>query len=250
MTKIKFSENHVLLDIEGTISSVSFVKDILFPCIRENLKQYIEDNWSKQEFRSILNLLKKQFAEDVANKVENLVPIVENENEKDSVIQNVLYQMDLDRKNVALKKLQGNILKNVFHSGKLKGHVYDDVVPALKSWKKNGKKLYIYSSGSVEAQKLLFRYSVYGDILDLFCEHFDTEIGFKTDPKSYTNIAKTIGCFTTDIIFVTDVIKEAEAASEAGCRVVISLRPGNYPISDSDKIKYECIYSFAEMSPE
>ncbi|KAK7573500.1 hypothetical protein V9T40_010691 [Parthenolecanium corni] len=244
---LTFSQNHVLLDIEGTTTSISFVKDVLFPYYRENLNHYVDSHWNELEFQSDLALLKDQCALDIANNEPGVVPI--DESNKNSVIQNILWQMNSNRKTPALKNLEGHMYRSGVEANELKGHVYDDVKPALARWKEKGKKLFIYSSGSVEAQKLLFGYSDFGNMLDLFDGHFDTTVGLKVEPSSYENIARTIGCSPSDVLFLTDVVKEAEAASKAGCRVIISIRPGNALLTEEEKLKFDCIQSFSQLSP-
>ncbi|KAK3718786.1 hypothetical protein QZH41_014038 [Actinostola sp. cb2023] len=166
---------------------------------------------------------------------------------KTSVVKSVLWLMDADRKVTALKQLQGHIWKKAYEDGEIKGEVYDDVVPALDKWTSSGYKVYIYSSGSVVAQKLLFRYSNKGDLLKYFSGHFDTKIGLKVESESYQNIAKSIGEDAGGILFVTDVVKEVSAATEAGISTVISIRPGNAPLTKKDKQTYKTITSFDEL---
>lgn len=247
---VEFTQPIVLLDIEGTTTSISFVKDTLFPFARKNLKDYIERNWSKEELQDVVKLLKQQCEEDKSNELTGLIPITDGEGEIQSIVENVNWQMDNDRKTFALKKLQGFIWKDGYHSGQLKSHLYEDVVPALKSWQNKGRKLIIYSSGSVEAQKLLFGFSIFGNLLDLFSNYFDTNIGAKVNKESYLNIANELNCNCSDILFITDVVKEADAASEAGCNVIISERPGNAPLSPEDREKYKCVRSFSQVYPK
>ncbi|KAM3940354.1 enolase-phosphatase E1 isoform 2-T2 [Leptodactylus fuscus] len=164
------------------------------------------------------------------------------------VVDNVHWQMSLDRKTTALKQLQGHMWRSAYASGKVKGEVYDDVVPALNKWKEAGLKLYIFSSGSVEAQKLLFGYSIEGDLLELFQGHFDTTVGSKVESESYRRIADRIGCPTDNILFLTDVIYEAEAAREAGVHVAVAVRPGNAALTDEEKSKFHLITSFDQLN--
>ncbi|XP_057177629.1 enolase-phosphatase E1 [Triplophysa rosa] len=124
--------------------------------------------------------------------------------------------MAADRKTTALKQLQGHMWRAAYLMGKIKGEVYPDVVPAIRQWRHHGLQIYIYSSGSVEAQKLLFGYSVEGDLLDLFDGHFDTNIGAKVESKSYENIAEKIGCQPEEIMFLTDVTRERSAEDAGG----------------------------------
>ncbi|XP_033609088.1 enolase-phosphatase E1 isoform X2 [Cryptotermes secundus] len=165
----------------------------------------------------------------------------------EAVAKNVLWQMDLDRKTKALKQLQGHIMREGYKNGNLKGHVYSDVVPALKSWAHSGRRIYVYSSGSVEAQKLLFGHSEEGDLLDLFAGHFDTEVGPKVEPDSYVNIVKKLDCRSEDIVFLTDVPREAEAAQKAGLKAVIVVREGTELLTEEDKVSFPVIKSFHDF---
>lgn len=125
--------------------------------------------------------------------------------------------------------------------------IFEDVVPAIRKWREAGMKVYIYSSGSVEAQKLLFGYSTEGDILELFDGHFDTKIGPKVESESYRRIAASIGCATNNILFLTDVPREANAAEEADTHVAVVIRPGNAGLTDDEKSYYSLISSFTEL---
>ncbi|XP_026028895.1 enolase-phosphatase E1 isoform X2 [Astatotilapia calliptera] len=163
------------------------------------------------------------------------------------VVENVLWQMAADRKSTALKQFQGHMWRSAYASGRIKGEVYQDVVPSIRTWRARGLKVYIYSSGSVEAQKLLFGYSVEGDLLELFDGHFDTSIGAKVDAKSYERIAERIGCQPEEITFLTDVTREAKAAEEAGINVVVVVRPGNMELTDEERGHYNLITSFSQL---
>ncbi|KAG5272487.1 hypothetical protein AALO_G00166080 [Alosa alosa] len=242
-----------LLDIEGTTTPITFVKDILFPYIKEHLEDYLSDHWEEDECKQDVHLLKKQTEEDHrlnrAGPVHAVDQTVHTDEEKAirEVVDNVLWQMAADRKTTALKQLQGHMWRVAYNTGKIKGEVYQDVVPAIRGWRRQGMKVYIYSSGSVEAQKLLFGYSVEGDLLDLFDGHFDTNIGAKVESKSYERIAERIGCTPEEIMFLTDVTREAKAAEEAGLNVAVVLRPGNLELTDEEQAHYSTITSFSQL---
>ncbi|KAM8939357.1 enolase-phosphatase E1 [Pelodytes ibericus] len=243
----------LLLDIEGTTTPITFVKDVLFPYIKDNVKEYLHKHWDEKLCQEDVALLKKQAETDAH--IAGFVPIPSfSENEKDlqkviqGIVDNIFWQMTLDRKTTALKQLQGHMWRSAYMTGEVRGEVYEDVVPAFHKWREAGMRLFIYSSGSVEAQKLLFGYSMEGDLLKFFDGHFDTTIGHKVESESYTNIAKSIGCSTENILFLTDVITEAEAAKEAGVHVAVVVRPGNAPLTDEDKCNYHLISSFSEIS--
>lgn len=250
---IPVNTSALLLDIEGTTTPITFVKDILFPYIKEHLEDYLSAHWEEDECKQDVHLLKKQIEEDMrqnrACPVHAVDQTVHTDEEKAirEVVDNVLWQMAADRKSTALKQLQGHMWRSAYTSGRIKGQIYEDVIPAIRRWRSLGLKVYIYSSGSVEAQKLLFEYSIEGDVLDLFDGHFDTNIGPKVDSKSYKNIAERIGCGAEEITFLTDVTREAKAAEEAGVNVVVVVRPGNMELTDEERDHYNLIHSFSQL---
>nr|XP_013816965.1 PREDICTED: enolase-phosphatase E1 [Apteryx mantelli mantelli] len=227
--------------------------DTLFPYIKDNVKEYLRAHWEEEECQRDVGLLRKQALED--SSLDGVVPIPlesgSGEEELERVIQavvdNVRWQMSLDRKTTALKQLQGHMWRAAYATGHVKGEVFEDVVPAIRKWREAGMKVYIYSSGSVEAQKLLFGYSTEGDILELFDGHFDTKIGPKVESESYRRIAESIGCATNNILFLTDVPREANAAEEADTHVAVVIRPGNAGLTDDEKSYYSLISSFTEL---
>lgn len=237
----------ILLDIEGTTTSISFVKDKLFPYVREQLQAYVDSHWDDDEFKQDLQALKDLAKKDEEEKIEGLVTIEDGEKEKESLVKNILWQMDSDRKTTALKQLQGHIWREGYKNGKLKGHIYDDVASCFKKWSEDGRRLFIYSSGSVEAQKLLFGNTEEGDLLELLAGHYDTTVGPKTESLSYTNIAKSIGCDSEQILFLTDVVKEAQAAKTAGMQTLIVVREGNAELSEDEKKEFVTVTSLKDI---
>ncbi|XP_078070857.1 enolase-phosphatase E1 isoform X2 [Mustelus asterias] len=227
--------------------------DVLFSYVKEHVKGYLHAHWHEKECQEDVELLRKQAKDDKQLDGAVLIPELcsgENADKEQAiktVINNILWQMSQDRKTTALKQLQGHMWKEAYVRGEVKGEVYEDVVPAIKEWKKAGKKVYIYSSGSVEAQKLLFGYSVEGDLLKLFDGHFDTKIGSKVEMESYRRIAQDIGCSTDNILFLTDVIKEARAAEQAGVQVTLVVRPGNAELTE-EEMSRSIITTFAELA--
>ncbi|KAI9018598.1 2,3-diketo-5-methylthio-1-phosphopentane phosphatase [Phycomyces nitens] len=219
----------VVLDIEGTITPITFVKDILFPFVTQGLDSFLDRTWGSEDLKKYIDQLREQAKKDVENGVPEavLIPTEGSEEIKAAIKKNIGWQMAADRKIGALKAFQGYMWKEGYSSGELRGQVYDDVVPALNKWRDSGKKIYIYSSGSVPAQKLLVGYSDKGNLMEYFSGYFDTTIGLKTEVQSYVNIAKDISKDPKQILFVTDNIKETIAAHQAGFQVVISDRPGN-----------------------
>ncbi|PRP72769.1 hypothetical protein PROFUN_07669 [Planoprotostelium fungivorum] len=227
----------VLLDIEGTTTSISFVAEELFPYIRQHLRFYLESTWSTSQTQEDLAHLSGLSIEDDAkgdkgfplfnfNKGDGLT-----QERLDDAVKNVLSQMDVDRKSTALKALQGHMWKDGYASGQIKAHIYEDVLPSFERWKSKAVPIYIYSSGSIGAQKLLFAHTLYGDLSPYLVGHYDTTSGLKTESQSYENILKDINekgreIRAEEVLFVTDNILEAEAATKVGMRCVLSVRPG------------------------
>jgi enolase-phosphatase E1 len=201
----------ILTDIEGTTSSLSFVKDVLFPYARERMAEYVRQH--AQEFP-----VKKELEEVRRLSGKNL-----NNSE---IIEQLIRWIDEDKKITPLKSLQGMIWENGYKKGDFKGHVYEDAARNLKKWKQAGLKLYVFSSGSVQAQKLLFAHTDYGDLTALFSGYFDTTIGNKREANSYRKIAESIGTPPGEILFLSDIREELDAARSAGMPVTWLLRDG------------------------
>ncbi|KAJ3012544.1 UNVERIFIED_CONTAM: hypothetical protein HDU68_001135 [Siphonaria sp. JEL0065] len=208
----------VVTDIEGTTTSISFVHEVLFPYARDNVHTFLSEGWGSTETATHVAALEAQAAAD-GEKLDS--------SSVDAVATYVKDLIKADKKVAALKNLQGAIWKGAYESGSVKGHVYDDVVPSLNKFKKDGIPVYIYSSGSIAAQKLIFGYSDKGDILHHFKGHYDTSIGFKQERDSYSKIAKDIGLEPSKILFLSDNVKEIDAAHKAGYLTCILFRPGN-----------------------
>jgi len=240
----------LLLDIEGTTTSILFVKDILFPYARSHVKQFLESNWEEPDVKEILSELRDQVEKDIKSGtacVPIVGPDVEVKEQLETVLQNIFLQMDNDRKTTGLKSLQGKIWKSGYDDEDLKGHVYDDVPAALKRWIESGKKIYIYSSGSVQAQILLFKHTVAGDLTPFLSGYFDTTTGPKTESSSYTAIASKIKVNPEEIHFLTDIPKEAYAATEAGLKVTVMIRPDNAPLTDKESQDFNTAENFSLM---
>lgn len=221
----------VLTDIEGTTTPLSFVADVLFPFAKERL----EDACLSEDPR---------FAEAVRQLRQ------EHEAERGSGdfgtgASYARYLMELDRKSTGLKALQGLIWEEGYRTGELKGDIYPDVPAALKTWKDQGIRVRIFSSGSVLAQKLLFGYTAYGDLLPYFEGYHDTTTGPKREARAYAAIAEAFGLPPGDILFLSDVVEELDAAREAGLQTGLFLRPGNKPAEPGQHPTYR---SFAELA--
>jgi enolase-phosphatase E1 len=200
----------ILLDVEGTTTPIDFVYGRLFPYARNHLRNYLTANGRADEFHRFAAL------------------------------------MDQDSKDAALKDLQGRIWEEGYRSGELLGEIFDDVTRALKRWQDLRIGIGVFSSGSVLAQKLLFQYSTAGDLTPFLRWHFDTGTGSKTDAASYAKIAASIGTPPSRITFVSDVVRELDAARVAGLRTALSLRPGNP--AQPDGHGHPSIRSFDELS--
>ncbi|MBS2035305.1 acireductone synthase [bacterium] len=200
-----------LLDIEGTTTPISFVYEVLFPFARQRFPSFLNENWNDARVRAEV----AQLAADLQD--------------AEAAARVALALMDEDRKLGPLKALQGLIWEEGYRSGALKSQIFGDVAPCLRARKASGLRTYIYSSGSVLAQKLLFAHTPEGDLTGLLDGYFDTSVGAKADPESYRKIAAEIG---STGLFATDILAEARAASEAGWQAVVLDRPGNRPQPD------------------
>lgn len=200
----------VVTDIEGTTTRISFVTDVLFPFARQHLAAFVREHGMEPEVRAELDATR-----DLAGR-----PDASDE----EVIGILQGWIDEDRKATPLKTLQGLIWVQGYESGELLGHVYPDAVENLKRWHTAGRTLYVYSSGSVAAQKLLFGHSEAGDLTPLFSGYFDTKIGMKREAGSYRRIVEEIGLPANQILFLSDIAMELVAARTAGMQTVGLLR--------------------------
>jgi enolase-phosphatase E1 len=219
----------ILTDIEGTTSSIDFVKDVLFPYARLHLPAYVETHGEDPEVRHWLHEAAKEAGLVEASRTE--------------VIDLLLHWIDIDRKSTALKALQGMIWREGYESKAYVSHMYPEVAARLRQWHARGLKLYVYSSGSVPAQKLLFGYSESGDLTPLFSGYFDTRMGHKREVASYRRIAEEIGLPPEQVLFLSDIREELDAAREAGMRTTQLIRPpqalgdnGHPAVADFDAI--------------
>ncbi|KAH8518625.1 hypothetical protein H0E87_000464 [Populus deltoides] len=240
----------IVLDIEGTTTPITFVADVLFPYARDNVGRHLSATYDTAETQDDINLLRTQVEDDLAQGVDGAIPIPTDDAGKEEVIAalvaNVEAMIKADRKITALKQLQGHIWRTGYENNELEGVVYDDVPEALEKWHALGIKVYIYSSGSRLAQRLIFGKTNYGDLRKYLSGFFDTTVGNKKETRSYIEISESLGVDKpSDILFVTDVFQEAFAAKGAGLDVMISIRPGNAPLPENHGFK--TITSFAEI---
>ena len=204
----------ILTDIEGTTSSISFVKDVLFPYARRALPGFVREHGQEPEVRRWLDQMATEHGSICSD---------------DVIVETLQGWIDQDRKHTALKALQGLIWEAGYRDADFTAHIYPDAAPALRAWRAQGYPLYVYSSGSVPAQKLFFGHSDAGDLTPLFSGWFDTEIGGKRDADSYRTIAERIGVAPENILFLSDVVEELEAAHEAGLQTRLVDRLDDYP---------------------
>jgi enolase-phosphatase E1 len=230
----------IVLDIEGTTTPIAFVYDVLFPFARAHLREHLTTNAASAALHLALQQLRRDRADELARGEQ---PPDWADTEWEHVAAFVEWLMDRDRKAPGLKLLQGEIWERGFRSGILRGEVFPDVPPALRHWREAGVSVAIYSSGSEQAQRLIFGTTPYGDLTGLVCRFFDTTVGPKVSPDSYRRIARELGCATTELLFVSDVTKELDAARSAGCQVMLCVRPGNPPQEDG----YSVIRTFDEI---
>lgn len=200
----------ILTDIEGTTSSIDFVHQVLFPYASRELPDFVRKNESDAEIARILREVR-----DAAGAADATT---------EETIEILLRWINEDRKITALKLLQGHVWKHGYESGGFTGHMYADAVTNLRRWQEDGIELYVYSSGSVGAQKLLFGHSDAGDLRPLFKGYFDTESGNKREAIAYSNIAGSIGLPPGDILFLSDVAEELDAAAATGMQTMQLVR--------------------------
>lgn len=247
------AERLYLLDVEGTVAPLTLTADVLFPYARKHLRKFLADNIDDPAVRGDLILLAQENSaesESSSSRIEG-APGPSHWGTGDSTNANLAidrsltylhWLMDRDRKSTALKSLQGRIWKAGFESGELVGTVFNDVAPAFVRWSAQGK-VAIYSSGSVDAQKLFFRHSSHGDLTPFISAYFDTRTGPKRETASYKAIASAMQTTPADCIFFSDVVAELDAARATGFQTQLVIRPGNLAVGDSHR--HPALESFA-----
>jgi enolase-phosphatase E1 len=240
---ITFSGHAVLLDIEGTTSSISFVYDVMFPFARRELDNYLRDQWGSSALIPVTELLARDVGFDSMDAWIQATPgeISAIQLVRDAVIG----LMDGDIKATGLKQLQGLIWQRGFETGEMRAHVYEDVLPALDDWMQAGLDIRIFSSGSVHAQKIFFRHTIEGDLLSRFSGHYDTTTGPKRQAESYDKIAAQFELPTSEILFLSDVPAELDAAMQAGMQTGWCVRAGNPPVDPPTD--HRAIQKFSEI---
>ncbi|HKY43402.1 MAG TPA: acireductone synthase [Pyrinomonadaceae bacterium] len=213
----------ILLDIEGTTTPIAFVHDVLFSYARAHASDFLTNNIGSDEVRADVSMLFEEHALDVVND-RNPPELTE---ELESLATYIEWLIDQDRKSTGLKSLQGKIWRQGYLDGSLKSQVFEDVAPAFERWRAAGLKVSIFSSGSVLAQQLLFAHTNAGDLTRFIDGYFDTNTGKKGEAESYRRIAAEMGLEPSEIVFISDVVDELDAAEEAGMKTLLSVRPGN-----------------------
>jgi len=226
-----FAYQAILTDIEGTTTSISFVHDILFPYAKEHVHDFVINNQYDPAVREIIDEINKM--------------TLSSQGGIEQVIITLQLWMDEDKKVTPLKALQGIMWKEGYERGDFVGHIYQDAYEQLSLWKNEGITLFVYSSGSVPAQLLLFGHSSYGDLTSLFSGYFDTRMGGKKEMTSYAAIAKQIGFDPRDILFLSDSIEELNAAEQAGMATILLCREGNLPAN----LTHIAASNFKEIHP-
>ncbi len=204
--------SYILTDLEGTTTSIHFVHEVLFPYFLRNI-QSIADLQDLEEVQTALQSVKLTAANEHRTDLDT-----------QGCIDMLRYWTETDRKEPALKKLQGILWREGYEKGELKGHFYPDVVPALQRWQTAGIRIGIYSSGSQAAQKLLVKYSEYGDLSAFFSDYFDTAVGHKREISAYQNIKTALGLAAENILFLSDISQELDAAKSAGMQTLQLVR--------------------------
>lgn len=219
----------ILLDVEGTTTPLRFVHDVLFPHARERLADFLRAHAGDAQVQGDVAALRAEHARDAAS---GRTPPAWGADDLVSASAYARWLIDQDRKATSLKSLQGRIWEEGYATGALVGQVYPDVPAAFERWKRAGKTLAIFSSGSVLAQRLLFAHSEAGDLERYLAAHFDTTTGPKTEAPSYRSIAEALGLAPSEVLFLSDVVAELDAARAAGMATGLVARESQAPATD------------------
>ncbi|RYD83012.1 MAG: acireductone synthase [Sphingobacteriales bacterium] len=224
----------ILTDIEGTTTSIHFVHKVLFPYAKEHLREFVEVHNADAEVKACIDETTQTIFDEthIWADQEKCIAILEK-------------WIDDDRKHLALKTLQGHIWREGYETGKFTGHIYEDVPDILKEWKNAGLDLGVYSSGSVEAQQLLFRHSDFGDLTSYFTAFFDTQVGQKRESDSYKYITSQLPFLADEILFLSDIEEELDAAKIAGMQTIQLVRDHANPSS-----RHETAVNFVSVNEQ
>lgn len=217
MSVVKLKKpDYILTDIEGTTSDISFVKDVLFPYSAREMRNYVSTHRHSPQVIDVLKQTEKP--------------------DENAAIEQLLEWIKKDVKHPALKTIQGLIWKKAFENKVFLSHVYPDVKECLESWRNQNIHIAVYSSGSVDAQKLFFKHTEAGDLLPHFAHHFDLAVGKKAEAISYIKISEALK--TKNILFLSDIESELEAAKSAGLNAIQLVRPGTQPSAKNIKVAH------------
>jgi len=240
-----------LLDVEGTVAPISLTADLLFPYARKHFANFLEQQFYASAWPDLALLIQENGMESEAGSPRIPYSRLPNPDEELLIpdfqlraLDYLHWLMDRDRKSTALKSLQGKIWKAGFESGELKGTLFPDVPAAFVRWSANAR-IVIYSSGSVEAQRLLFRHSIFGDLTSHIAGYFDTRTGTKQTSASYAAIAAAMNVTPAEVLFFSDAVRELNPAREAGCQTRLVVREGNAPVDDANG--HAAVESFAVL---
>lgn len=221
----------LLLDIEGTTTPVDYVFGVLFPYAQQHIAEFLASEGQRDAVQRDLCQLRQEYELDLSHG--ESLPAWDGA-DPIAAVSYLNYLMKLDRKSTGLKSLQGKIWNQGYQDGTLRSQVFADVPPAFQRWTEARKQIFIFSSGSVQAQQLLFRYSEFGDLTIYLSGYFDTQTGPKRNAASYEAIAAQIGQCPDQILFISDVVDELRAARVSGMQTLLSLRPGNPAQTSND----------------
>lgn len=237
----------ILLDIEGTTTPMAFVFEVLFPHARTRLRSHVEQHAASPDYQRLFDRFRDEHAAEKATADQPLPPWVDAPPSARlaSVVSYSAWLMNRNSKSTALKDLQGRIWEEGYRGGELVGQVFPDVPGALERWHAEHVRIAIFSSGSVLAQELLFRHSSAGDLTRFIQRYFDTAMGPKRDSDSYRGIVAAMAIRARDVLFVSDITAELDAARTAGMQMRLALRPGNTPQPDAHV--YTAIRTFDEI---
>jgi len=228
--RLNQSVSGLLLDIEGTTTPIDFVYKVLFPYALSHAGEFLKRNLAAPNLRPDREGLRQEHREEV---LQGLAPPPYDADNPDVEIESTVAYLGWltahDRKSPSFKSLQGKIWEEGYQTGRLRAEVFEDVPRGMKRWRDRGKNICIFSSGSVLAQKLLFAHTVAGDLSENISGYFDTTTGSKTDARSYQKIADAFSKQPSEILFVSDVTLELDAARMAGLETALCVRPGNRP---------------------
>ena len=241
---IRFTGGLVLLDVEGTVSPLAFVHDVMFPYAREHAGAFLRAGTGLEE------TLERMAADAGQASSAAWCPFAKDSPEAAAWVEGQVHAwMDADAKLTGLKQLQGLIWEQGFKSGALRATLFDDVPGALWQWHAAGLRLAIYSSGSVHAQRLFFSHTTAGDLTPLLSGYYDTTTGPKKEARSYEAIAQAAGFAPAEVLFLSDVTAELDAARDAGMQTGLAIRPGNRETESERHASFHSLHDITIVRP-